>query len=193
MFAVGVAATNASTRVVFAGRARDPASILGHINAGTRTPDASTPRLAGRAADCAVFGLAAADDHRHGLMGCSYHRAIVLYLMTNASTFLLSTEVPTGVQVPDHASGRCSRRYSLPSAAVVALWLRSLDVIGMGFDNTYPVNWRCRSRSPGRCRHRVHIYLHRSSAACTESIATGCSASSSSARKMGPVRRVGVQ
>ena len=44
MFAVGVAATNASTRVVFSlGRAKILPGILGHISARTRTPDGPSP------------------------------------------------------------------------------------------------------------------------------------------------------
>ena len=146
MFAVGVAATNASTRVVFSlGRAKILPGILGHINARTRTPDVSIAfvSLAGLLI-ALFFGLVIGPDPitAYGLMGLlATIGAIVLYLMTNASTFLLYRQkYPREFKFVDHAFWPLLATIFFVPPLIVSLWPRSLDIIGMGFDNTYPVN-----------------------------------------------------
>ena len=67
--------------------------------------------------------------------------AIVLYLMTNASTFLLyKQKYPREFKFVDHAFWPLLATIFFVPPLIVSLWPRSLDVIGMGFDNTYPVS-----------------------------------------------------
>jgi amino acid transporter len=146
MFAVGVAATNASTRVVFSlGRAKILPGILGHVNARTRTPDVSIAfvSLAGLLI-ALFFGLVIGPDPitAYGLMGLlATIGAIVLYLMTNASTFLLYRRMfPREFKFVDHALWPLLATIFFLPPLVISLWPRTLDIIGMGFDNTYPVN-----------------------------------------------------
>jgi amino acid transporter len=146
MFAVGVAATNASTRVVFSlGRAKILPGILGHISARTRTPDVSIAfvSLAGLLI-ALFFGLVIGPDPitAYGLMGLlATIGAIVLYLMTNASTFLLyKQKYPREFKFVDHAFWPLLATILFVPPLIVSLWPRSLDIIGMGFDTTYPVS-----------------------------------------------------
>ena len=139
MFAVGVAATNASTRVVFSlGRAKILPGILGHINARTRTPDVSIAfvSLAGLLI-ALFFGLVIGPDPitAYGLMGLlATIGAIVLYLMTNASTFrLYRQKYPREFKFVDHAFWPLLATIFFVPPLIVSLWPRSLDIIGMGF------------------------------------------------------------
>ena len=146
MFAVGVAATNATTRVVFSlGRAQILPGILGHINSSTRTPDVSIAcvSLAGLLI-ALFFGLVIGPDPytAYGLMGLlATIGAIVLYLMTNASVVRMYTKLyPRELDVLQHLLVPLLATIFFLPPMVVALYPRSLDVIGMGFDNTYPIS-----------------------------------------------------
>jgi len=146
MFAVGVAATNATTRVVFSlGRAHILPPILGHISARTKTPDASIAFVSLLGLGIALFfGLVIGPDPftAYGLMGLlATIGAIVLYLMTSTSVIMMYTRIyPRELNVLNHLVIPIIAILFFIPPMVVALYPRSLDVIGMGFDNTYPVS-----------------------------------------------------
>ncbi len=146
MFAVGVAATNASTRVVFSlGRAKILPGVLGAINGRTRTPHVAIAFVSAAGLLIALFfGLVIGPDPltAYGLMGLlATIGAIVLYLMTNASTFLLyKNKYPHEFKFVSHALIPLLTTLLMLPPLIISLWPRSLDIIGMGFDNTYPIS-----------------------------------------------------
>jgi len=148
LYAVGVAGTNAVTRVYFSlGRAGVFPKALGLVNPTTRTP-ANAILLQGvislGMAFVAGFAFGVEPLVAYGLIGLLMTiGAVIVYMMTNLSCVALYTgPYKREFNVFNHLVIPILATIVFIPPLVASLYPRALDLIqpGLGFDNTYPVS-----------------------------------------------------
>ncbi len=146
LFAVAISCSNSCTRIFYAlGRAGAFPRGLGHVNERTRTPDRAIFLMGAISVIAALvfgYGLGVDPLTAFGLLGLLLTvGAIVIYIMANLSVISIYGRLYRDeFNVLNHLIIPILAVLFMLPPLVASLFPRVLDVIGMGFDNQYPVS-----------------------------------------------------